>query len=469
MTTILSEIHHIVGDAGLLQGADVASRQCSWSDPGPCRAMGIVRPGSTQELSEVMKACHQRDQVVIPMGGTTGLVNAVHATPDQILVSMERMKNIENVDLEGSTMTVEAGVPLQTVQETAAENNLLFPIDFGARGSAQIGGAIATNAGGNEVLRYGMMREQVLGLEAVLADGTVISSMNHMLKNNAGYDLKHVFIGSEGTLGIITRAVLRLRPALASKSTALVALDDFSKVPQLLKTLGASLGGTLNSFEVLWNNFYKLITDAHPDRALPISNDYPFYTLIEVCGADQEADKARFEATLEQAFESELIVDAAIAQSVKQREEMWAIRDDIETLFHKMSPLIAFDISIPIADLNKYVDIVQAKLEEKWPGQVKYVTFGHLGDSNVHLVLSVGAGTHAKETEKEVMDIVYGEVNQFSGSVSAEHGIGLDKVAYLHHSRSDDEIALMKSIRAALDPSGILSPGRVFKSQGTGT
>ncbi|MEH6635698.1 MAG: FAD-binding oxidoreductase [Halioglobus sp.] len=461
MSIILDEIHRVVGDGGLLRGSDVSSRPTSWVDPTPNTAMAIIRPTSTEQLSRVMKICHRHDQVVIPVGGGTGLVNAVCASSDQLLISLERMKSIENIDSAGCTMTVEAGVPLQTIQEVAAENSLLFPIDFGARGSAQVGGAVATNAGGNEVLRYGMMREQVLGLEAVLADGTVISSMNRMLKNNAGYDLKQLFIGSEGTLGIVTRVVLRLRSALASKSTALVAVDEFGKIPTLLKTLGSALGGTLNSYEVLWHSYYKLITDAHPDRALPLANEYPFYILVESCGADQVSDKARFEAVLESAFESELIIDAAIAQSEKQSAEMWAIRDDIETLLQQMVPLVGFDISIPIQDLDKYVGIVRDKLEEKWPGDARIVTFGHLGDSNIHLVISVGPDTPARE--KTVMDIVYQQVSRFDGSVSAEHGIGLDKVDYLHHSRSEDEIALMKTLKNALDPKGILSPGRVFQ------
>lgn len=464
MNIILDEIHRLVGDKGLLQGDDVSQRPTSWADPNPCQAAAIVRPATTEELSGVMQICHRHGQAVIPLGGGTGLVSAVNAQTDQLLISLERMKKIEPVDVQGCTMTVEAGVPLQTVQETAAEHNFLFPVDFGARGSAQIGGAMATNAGGNEVLRYGMMREQVLGLEAVLADGTIISSMNRMLKNNAGYDLKQLFLGSEGTLGIITRAVLRLRPALASKSTAIVALDEFGKIPALLRTLSSALGGALTSFEVQWNSFYKLITDAHPDRPLPLSNDYPYYVLIESCGADQDADQQRFESALEQVFESEIIVDAAIAQSSQQREDMWAIRDDIETLVQQMYPLVVFDISIPIQDINSYLELVQDKLEQQWPGETRLVTFGHLGDSNIHLVISVGPETHDREAA--VMDIVYGEVNAFNGSVSAEHGIGTEKVAYLHHSRSPQEIALMGTLKAALDPKGILSPDRVIKPHG---
>ncbi len=460
MPALLNELYEILGEVGLLQGKDVSSRPRSWADSTPCQAMAIARPASTQELADVMKTCHHHDQVVIPLGGGTGLVHAVEATTNQLLVSLERMNNIEPIDLSGSTITVEAGAILQNVQEIAKNNDLFFPIDLGARGSAQIGGLIATNAGGNQVLRYGMMREQVLGLEVVLADGTIISSMNNMLKNNAGYDLKQLFIGAEGTLGIVTRAVLRLRPLMVSKSTALVAVKHFSKIPTLLKTMAASLGGTLNSYEVLWNNFYTLITDAHPERVLPLSNEHPFYVLIESCSANKETDKILFESALEQAFKSELIVDAAIAQNEKQSEGMWAIRDDIETIMHKLSPLIAFDISIPIALLDNFVNVIEKKLTAKWGDSAKFVSFGHLGDSNIHLVITVGSGGH--EVKQAVMDIIYSEVSTFNGSISAEHGIGLEKVNYLHHSRSSDEINLMRTLKTALDPKTLLNPGRVF-------
>jgi len=460
MSTLLNKLHQILGDIGLLQGNDVSSRPSSWSNSTPCQALAIARPSSTQELAKVMKICFQHNQVIIPLGGGTGLVQAVEATSAQLLVSLERMNNIEPIDLSGSTITVEAGTILHNIQEIAQENELLFPIDLGARGSAQVGGLISTNAGGNQVLRYGMMREQVLGLEVVLADGTIISSMNSMLKNNAGYDLKQLFIGSEGTLGIVTRAVLRLRPAMVSKSTALVAVDNFSKIPTLLKTMSASLGGTLNSFEVLWNNFYTLITSAHSERPLPLSDEHPFYVLIESCGAVQEADKALFNIIIEKAFKDELIVDATIAQNEKQCQAMWAIRDDIETIMHKLSPLFAFDISIPIVHLDKFVNLIADKLRVNWGDKAKFVNFGHLGDSNIHLVITVGSKEH--NVEQAVRNIIYSEVNTFNGSISAEHGIGLEKVNFLHHSRNADEINLMRTLKSALDPKALLSPGRVF-------
>ena len=236
MTELLDEIRDIVGTTGLLTGGDVAARPASWLRPEPCAARAIVRPADANQVAAVIKCCHAVGQPVIPLGGNTNLVEGATATGEDILLSLERMNAIEEIDTTGCTMTVQAGVPLHTVQEKAADAGLMFPVDFGARGSAQIGGAISTNAGGNAVIRYGMMREQVLGLEAVLADGTVVTSMNRLLKNNAGYDLKQLFIGTEGTLGVVTRAVLRLRPALRSRNTAFVAIEDYANVPLLLNS-----------------------------------------------------------------------------------------------------------------------------------------------------------------------------------------------------------------------------------------
>ena len=227
----MAEIAAVVGPGGVLTGADVAARPVGWLNPAPCEAGAIVRPASTEEMSRVMALCHEAGQGVIPVGGNTGLVEGTLASPDDIMLSTERMTAIEAIDPDGATMTVQAGVPLEAVQNHAAEQGFMFPVDFGARGSAAIGGAISTNAGGNSVIRYGMMREQVLGLEAVLADGTVVSSMNKMLKNNAGYDLKQLFIGTEGTLGIITRAVLRLRSAGRNRNTARVMMPSVPSVP----------------------------------------------------------------------------------------------------------------------------------------------------------------------------------------------------------------------------------------------
>jgi FAD/FMN-containing dehydrogenase len=369
------------------------------------------------------------------------------------------MTAISPVDSVNRTLVAEAGATLQRVQEAADEAGFLFPLDLGARGSATIGGNIATNAGGNGVIRYGMAREQVLGLEAVLADGTVISSMKEVIKNNTGYDLKQLFIGSEGTLGVVTRAVLRLRPTPRSRNTALVAIDNFDKVSAFLGMIDATLGGTLSAFEVMWNDFYQLIVVEGTGHGLPLDGSHAFYVLFEATGGDEEDDNRRFQAALEDALERELIQDAVIAQSWQQRQDLWAIRDDIHAMAEKLNPPITFDVSLGIPLMEGYVEEVREALGRRFPGS-RMLVFGHLGDGNIHLVITVG--TLEPEAVHGVEEIVYGALGSREGVISAEHGIGLDKRSYLHHSRSAHEIALMRTIKRALDPGNILNPGKVL-------
>jgi len=459
MNNLLDQIQEIVGPSGMLLGKDVASRSDAWPPMGGCQAKALVRPASTGEVSEILKLCHAAKQAVVTHGGLTGLVGGARADKEDIVISLERMNRIEPVDTANRTVTLEAGVLLQRVQEAAEDAGLLFPLDLGARGSATIGGNISTNAGGNSVIRYGMIRDQLLGVEAVLANGTIISSLKGVIKNNTGYDLKQLFIGSEGTLGIVTRAVLRLRPLPRSRNTALVAIEDFEQLGRFLRDMDSALGGTLSAFEVMWNDFYQLIVGGGDNHGQPLQLSHEFYVLIESTGGHEEADKSRFEGALEKALEQELIVDAVIAQSKQQREDLWAIRDDIEGLVKGLFPPITFDISLGIAQMDDYVEEVRQQLTERWPAS-RMVVFGHLGDGNIHLVLTVGSleenEVHAVET------IVYEALGRRQGVISAEHGIGLEKREYLQHSRSAEEIALMKTIKQALDPRGILNPGKIF-------
>jgi len=460
MNALIKSICDIVGPQGVLTGEDVSSRSDSWPPTGGCQALAIIRPASTAEVSEVLKLCHEHGQPVVTHGGMTGLVGGTKASPNEIALSLERMKNVDPVDSVNRTITVQAGVALQTVHEAAENAGLLFPLDLGARGSATIGGTIATNAGGNGVIRYGMMREQLLGIEAVLADGTVISSMKDVIKNNTGYDLKQLFVGSEGTLGIITRAVLRLRPLPRSQNTALVAIDNFDKLGQFLKAMDSALGGTLSAFEVMWNDFYTLIVGDGEKHGLPLDPSYAFYVLVESTGGDEEGDMSRFESALEETLDEELIVDAVIAQSKQQRNDLWGIRDDVEGLFESLFPPMAFDISLNILDMEDYVEEVRAALKSKWES-TRMVVFGHLGDGNIHLGL--GVGSLEPEVVHAVENIVYEALGRRGGVISAEHGIGLDKRDYLAHSRSAEEVALMKTIKMAIDPRNILNPGKILE------
>jgi FAD/FMN-containing dehydrogenase len=457
---LIAAISAIVGKGGVQSGDDITTRQVSWVGHVGAAARALVRPSSTLQLSEVMRLCYEARQPVVPLGGNTGLVDGALATGAEIFLSLERMNSIESIDVAGCTMTVQAGVPLQAVQERAAEAGLMFSLDLGGRGSATIGGNISTNAGGNQVIRFGMMREQVLGLEAVLADGTILSSMNRMLKNNAGYDLKQLFIGTEGTLGIVTRAVLRLRPAFRSRCTAFVAADSFANVSTLLRDLESRLGGTLNAFEVMWADFYETILSASDRHATPVEKGHAFYALIEARGGDQDEDASRFEKVLGDALEQGIIADAAIAASHAQREALWAIRDDIDNLMKSLAPMIVFDVSLPISDMPAYVERVRRGLSKRFADAAKCVTFGHVGDGNVHFCISVGSDRH--EAQRQAMDIVYRELQPIGGSISAEHGIGLEKRPFLHYSRNSAELALMKTLKSALDARGLLNPGKVI-------
>ena len=453
--SIMQSIADIVGPKGMLTGDDVTARpNFSWG-LGNCPARAIVRPASTEELSRIMALCHEHDQTIIPWGGLTGLVNGITCGPEDIVISLERMNAIEHIDDEAGTMIVQAGAILQNVHERAAEAGWLFAVDFGARGSANIGGMISTNAGGNSVVRYGMMREQVLGLEAVLADGTVISSMNEMLKNNAGYDLKHLFIGSEGSLGIVTRAVLRLRPAPRTVQTAFVALASFGDVAGLLRRLGIEFEGKLSSFEVMWRNYYHYMVEETGKHQAFLPTDYPYYVLLESEGADAGREEEQFMTVLGTLMEEGHIADAVIAQSSQQAAQLWEMRDDVEALIHAFSPAAVFDISLPIREMEAYVNDVEQELKQQFT-EARLVSFGHLGDGNIHLGIGPARDKHAVET------IVYERLARVSGSISAEHGIGLEKREFLPHSRSATEIELMKAVKKALDPKNLLNPGKIF-------
>ena len=459
MDKLLNDLLAIVGPAGVLVGDDVSQRSVDWFTGAPCRAKAIVRPRSTEQLSRVMAVCYQADQPVVTHGGMTGIVHGGVASPDELVVSLELMNQIEEVDSVGSTIQVQAGVTLQRVQEAAEEIDMQFPLDLGARGSCTIGGNIATNAGGIRVIRYGMMRQQVLGLEAVLSDGTVVSSLNKMLKNNAGYDLKQLFIGSEGTLGIVTRAVLRLQPHMPSEQTALVAVPSFDALTQLLKLASRELANSLSAFEALWNNHYKLMTTESGKHAPVLADDAPFYAIIETLGLDEAQDAEHFSQVLQKALEAGLITDAVLASSHAQRHAIWAIREDIEVLVNTLKPMFSYDVSLPIPSMEAYVDGLDENLKTQWPDAGKMVVFGHLGDGNLHIMITVR--DDSPHIRRQVEELIYTPLKAFGGSISAEHGIGLEKKDYLSVSRTSEEIALMKRLKTALDPKCLLNPGKV--------
>ena len=451
---VIEALQKALGADAVLTGAEVQERQAGIWRRDTIQAKAIIRPRDTRQVSVALQVCHAYGQPVVAHGGLTGLVHSADTTPDDVALSLERLNRIESVDAADRTMVVQSGVVLQRIQEAAEAEGLLFPLDLGGRGSATIGGNISTNAGGNRVIRYGMARDMVLGLEAVLADGTVVSSMNRMIKNNAGYDLKQLFIGTEGTLGIITRAVLRLREQPRHQSTLLVAVDDFGKLGRFLKHMDAGLGGTLSAFEVMWNNFYTLVTTPPAANQPPLPSHYPYYVLVEAMGT---AD-ATVQEILSAALEQELVADAVLAQSETQRRQLWALRDDVAQCFRD-GPTLSFDVSMPIPAMQQYVVDVTARLNEDFPGNRCYI-FGHMGDGNLHLV--IGAGVPTSEVRRRVESAVYEPLRKSGGSVSAEHGVGLEKKPYLDISRSSTEIALMRTLKRALDSKGILNRGKIF-------
>ncbi|HVS12327.1 MAG TPA: FAD-binding oxidoreductase [Thermoanaerobaculia bacterium] len=461
---VLEELRQSLGPEAVLVGEEVALRGNGWGRRDPCRARALVRPRDTAELARVLRACHRAGQPVVIHGGMTGLVAGAVARPEEIALSLERMTAIEEVDPVGRTMTVQAGVALEAIQRAAEEAGCLFPLDLGARGSCTIGGNAATNAGGNQVLRYGMTRAQILGLEAVLADGTVIDDLRKMLKNNAGYDLKQLFIGAEGTLGVVTRLVLRLRARPRSENTALVAVDSFAGVTRLLGASEEHLGGDLTAFEVMWEDFYRTVTTEPAKGRPPLAYGHPYYAIVEMLGSHPESDATRFEGLLAEAVEQGWAADAALAGSRAERRALWALRDDVEQL-GRYAPIFTFDVGVPISRMESYVAEVRSGLAEEFPDlEVVCIVFGHLGDGNLHP--TVGVGDSSPETRRRVERRVYGPLRERGGSVSAEHGIGLEKQPYLSWSRGAAEIELMRTLKSALDPQGILNPGRVIPPAG---
>jgi FAD/FMN-containing dehydrogenase len=368
------------------------------------------------------------------------------------------MTSIDDFSTADKTVTVDAGCTLQRVQEFALAHQLLFPVDIGARGSCTIGGNIATNAGGMEVLRYGMMRHQVLGLEVVLADGTLISALNRMKKNNTGQDLKQLFIGSEGILGVVTRAVLQLQPLPAGCESALIACDSFTGIIDLLDSAQRALGDTLTRFEVMDGEFYRAQTVPGGHRP-PLEREHSWYALVEIRGYRPVEDRQQFEDWLAGLLDSNIATAIVVADNQRQREGLWSIRENFDTAMASAA-FALYDVSLPIAAMAAYLDRLHQALRRRWPDSLCYAV-GHLADGNLHFFIAPEPDS-GRDAKGRADDLVYGLLADEGGSVSAEHGIGIDKKPWLGHSRTPAEIALMKTLKAALDPGNILNPGRIF-------
>ena len=452
---LVEQLRAIVGDGGIIVGEALANRYPGYFMDS-IGADALVRPRTTEEVAAILRLCNAAGQPVVVHGGMSGWVRATQTTGGEIALSMERMAAIEAIDPVNRTATVQAGVILETLETALADHGLTFPLDLGGRGSCQLGGNASTNAGGMRVIRYGMMREQVLGIEAVLADGRVISSLNQMIKNNTGYDLKQLFIGSEGTLGVITRLVLRLRERPSSSNTAIVCVHEFGQMISLLRHVDQGFGGLLSAFELIDNSFYAVNTGA-TKHAAPLPSDQPYYAIIEMLGSDQERDGQLFETVLGEAAELGFFDNAVIAQSDAQRQQIWSIREDLEHVVREFQPFHAFDVSLPVGDMQDYIAAVTARLKGCWPdGKIAFL--GHMGDGNLHI--AIGAGT--ANDRHRVEECVYEPLRPIGGSVSAEHGIGLEKKPWLDVSRNAVERGLMRELKQMLDPNNILNPGKIL-------
>ena len=462
-TDILENFRDILGAKGVLSGTDVHSGYHTDSrGVGDVKPDVVLRPASTAELSQVMSICHAASQPVVVQGGLTGLVVGARPQHGEIVITLERMNEVESIDAKAGTITVQAGAPLQVVQEAADAHDMVYPLDLGSRGSCTIGGNLATNAGGNRVIRYGMTRDLTLGIEAVLADGTIVNSLNGYIKNNTGYDLKQLFIGSEGTLGVITCATLLLFPKPKTQVVAFCAADSFDAVSDLMIHMRSTLGADLSAFEVIWAKTYDAILSDVTGLKAPVAVGHPFYVLIEMMGSDPAGDTEKFETSLAQALGQGMIVDAVLSRSTAEINAFWDVRDGMAHAMGKQQPAVGFDISLSISDMKTIEEVLLTRLQAAL-GEVRWYIGGHLADGNLHLVAkAMGDEPQPKE---QIQEIVYGWVGEVGGSISAEHGIGTLKRAYLGQSRNAAELALMRTLKQAIDPKNILNSGRVFSMQ----
>ncbi len=463
--SLAQRLCQIIGERNVLTGESIGEHyRIDISRKYKSQPAILVKPQTTAEVSEIVRLAAAESMPITVIGGQSGTVGSAVPVDGGLAMSLERMNRVIEIDQLSMTMTVEAGCILQIAQETAELEGTLLPLDLGSRGSATIGGVIGTNAGGNRVLRWGMMRDMVIGLEAVLADGTIISSLTKMLKDNAGYNWKHLLIGSEGTLAIVTRAVLRLRPLPTSRQTALVATASFEQAITVLRRLELELSGRLSSFELMWSNFFEAMTQAQlPQRPRPMALGHAFYIIVEAMGGDAEYDLARFEQVLMAMIEENVTVDAVIAQSEREREAIWAVREDLSPGLTPLRPFASYDVSMGVGDMPAFVSKAETNMARDFPG-AKMLFYGHAGDGNLHAIVSTG--TLDADIQHGFDAAIFDAVRDVGGSIAAEHGIGIARAGFLSWTRSPSELALMSVLKDAIDPRHILNPGKIINVAG---
>ena len=466
--TLPSQFAAIVGAANVLTDADTLRPYVTdWRGRYVGSALCAVRPGNTEEVAAIVRLCAQQRTPVVPQGGNTGLCGG--SVPDQsgnaVVLNLTRMQRVREIDLANNTICVEAGCVLATLQETAARADRLFPLSLAAEGSCTIGGNVATNAGGVQVLRYGNAREQVLGLEVVLPDGRIWNGLRGLRKDNTGYDLKHAFIGAEGTLGVITAAVLKLYPRARQQATAWVAVASPGAAVTLLQALREQVGERVTAFELVSRFCLELVLKHIPNTRDPLPESASWYVLIELSDESSETPlTAGLETCLEHAYEQHWIANAAIAESGMHAQAMWALRENISEAQRLEGLNIKHDVSIPLSRIAAFVDAGQQRVLQAFPG-ARLVVFGHVADGNLHYNVSAPAEQDARAflaSAPAVNLVVHDLVHENAGSISAEHGIGQLKRDELPRYKSALELDLMRALKHAWDPHNIMNPGKIL-------
>jgi FAD/FMN-containing dehydrogenase len=466
---LLEQLRKIVGAPNVLTEGDLTAWELDWRKRERGRALAVVRPASTPEVAAVVKACTAAGVSMVPQGGNTGMV--VGSTPDasgtQVVLSLTRMNKVRALDAGNLTITVDAGCVLQNLQEECEKAGFLFPLSLASEGSCTIGGNLGTNAGGTQVVRYGNTRELCLGLEVVTAQGEIWDGLTGLRKDNTGYDLRHLFIGSEGTLGVITAATMKLFPMPKAQLTAFAAVPSLDAAVQFLGLAHKYLSSGLTGFEVMGQFALSMVAKHFPQQRVPFWQESPFCVLLENSDTESEAHaRQRFERLLEAAMEQGLVTDAVVAESMAQAKALWHIRESIPLAQAEEGLNIKHDISIAVSRIPEFVRVTDALLQEHFPG-ARLVNYGHLGDGNLHYNVQAPEGANADkfltELEKPINTVVYESVEKFNGSISAEHGVGSLKLDKLEHHKSPVALTLMRSIKHALDPQNLMNPGRVIR------
>ena len=465
---LVQALEQVVGQAGLIQDAErMQSYLSDWRNAYRGNAALVVRPACTAEVAEVVRLCREAGVSLVPQGGNTGLCGGSipDASGTQVVLSLTRMTAIRAIDPANETITVEAGVILKRLQEAAAEVGRLFPLSLGAEGSCTVGGNLATNAGGTAVLRYGNMRDLTLGLEVVLADGRIWEGLRGLRKDNTGYDLKHLFIGSEGTLGIITAAVLKMFPAVRSLTTAWVALASPQAAVDLIGRMRTLCGDRLTGFELMSRQSVEFVLRHVSGCNDPFNDVHPWYVLIELSDTLVDAPLAQMlESGLGEALEQGDALDAVVASNETQVAALWALREGISEAQNHEGPSLKHDISVPVSSIPAFIEATDRKLLEDFPG-VRIVAYGHVGDGNLHYNISKPAGAEDapfKAQAEAIMHVIYDATVAFAGSISAEHGLGQAKRDAAQRYKSPLELELMRTLKQALDPAGLMNPGKLL-------